>query len=174
MITRLIRHSFHAPLLTALLVAAGTLIGGFWMRDLPRDVFPDLSAPVFNVIAQNPAMGAEELETAIAIPLGILGALYTSQLMDPRLQRWIKPSVEIMASLPSVVLGFLAGLWLAPRVDRLLPAMMLMLFVLPLAVVGEFRAGEPEVLLRAGSHLSPLAATSHEHFKALPLGTPPE
>ena len=71
MISRLIRESFHAPLLTALLVAAGTVIGAFWLQDLPRDVFPDLSAPVFNVITQNPAMGAEELETAIAIPLEV-------------------------------------------------------------------------------------------------------
>ena len=72
MISRLIRESFHAPLLTVLLVAAGTVIGAFWMQDLRRDVFPDLSAPVFNVIAQNPAMGAEELETAIAIPLEVV------------------------------------------------------------------------------------------------------
>ena len=71
MISRLIRESFHAPLLTALLVASGTVIGAFWLQDLRRDVFPDLSAPVFNVIAQNPAMGAEELETAIAIPLEV-------------------------------------------------------------------------------------------------------
>jgi cobalt-zinc-cadmium resistance protein CzcA len=71
MISRLIRESFHAPLLTALLVAAGTTIGAFWMQDLRRDVFPDLSAPVFNVITQNAAMGAEELETAIAIPLEV-------------------------------------------------------------------------------------------------------
>ena len=34
-------------------------------------MFPDLSAPVFNVIVQNAAMGAEELETAIAIPLEV-------------------------------------------------------------------------------------------------------
>ena len=71
MISRLIRESFHAPLLTALLVAAGTVIGAFWMQDLRRDVLPDLSAPVFNVIAQNSAMGAAELETAIAIPLEV-------------------------------------------------------------------------------------------------------
>jgi cobalt-zinc-cadmium resistance protein CzcA len=71
MISRLIRASFHAPLLTALLVAAGTVIGAFWLQDLPRDVFPDLTAPVFNVITQNAAMGAEELETAIAIPLEV-------------------------------------------------------------------------------------------------------
>ena len=71
MISRLIRESFHAPLLTALLVAAGTTIGALWIQDLPRDVFPDLSAPVINVITQNAAMGAEELETAIAIPLEV-------------------------------------------------------------------------------------------------------
>jgi cobalt-zinc-cadmium resistance protein CzcA len=69
--SRFIRESFHAPLLTALLVAAGTAIGAVWLQELRRDVFPDLSAPVFNVITQNPAMGAEELETAIAIPLEV-------------------------------------------------------------------------------------------------------
>src|SRR6187402_3383776 len=71
MISRLIGESFRAPLLAVLLVAAGTTIGAFWMQDLRRDVFPDLSAPVFNVITQNAAMGAEELETAIAIPLEV-------------------------------------------------------------------------------------------------------
>jgi cobalt-zinc-cadmium resistance protein CzcA len=71
MISRLIGESFRAPLLTVLLVAAGTTIGAFWMQDLRRDVFPDLSAPVFNVITQNPAMGAEDLETAVAIPLEV-------------------------------------------------------------------------------------------------------
>jgi cobalt-zinc-cadmium resistance protein CzcA len=71
MISRLIRESFQAPLLTALLVAAGTTVGALWTQDLRRDVFPDLSSPVFNVITQNPAMGAEELETAISIPLEV-------------------------------------------------------------------------------------------------------
>jgi heavy metal efflux system protein len=71
MITRLIRESFEAPLLAVLLVGAGATVGALWIQDLRRDVFPDLSAPVFNVITQNPAMGAEELETAIAIPLEV-------------------------------------------------------------------------------------------------------
>jgi cobalt-zinc-cadmium resistance protein CzcA len=69
MVNRIIREAFHAPLLTVLLVGAASAIGAIWLRELRRDVFPDLSAPVFNVIAQNAAMGAEELETAIAIPL---------------------------------------------------------------------------------------------------------
>jgi cobalt-zinc-cadmium resistance protein CzcA len=70
-IARVIRESFQSPLLAALLVLAGTGIGAVWLQDLRRDVFPDLSAPVFNVIVQNAAMGAEELETSIAIPFEV-------------------------------------------------------------------------------------------------------
>jgi len=68
---RIIRSSFSKPVVALLLVFAGAIIGAVWLRDLRRDVFPDLSAPVFNVIVQNPAMGAEELETAIAIPMEV-------------------------------------------------------------------------------------------------------
>jgi hypothetical protein len=46
-------------------------------------------------------------------------------------QGYVKPTVEIMAALPSVVLGFLAGLWLAPMVEKhLVPAVFLLAFVL--------------------------------------------
>lgn len=53
-----------------------------------------------------------------ALPLAIFGALYTSQFATPRLRKSIKPTVEIMAALPSVVLGFLAGLVLAPLFEK--------------------------------------------------------
>jgi cobalt-zinc-cadmium resistance protein CzcA len=68
-IDRIIKASFERPILAVSLVLAGAALGLVAFRALPRDVFPDLSAPVFNVIVQNPAMGAEELETAIAIPM---------------------------------------------------------------------------------------------------------
>lgn len=71
----------------------------------------------------------------LAIPLGIFGAMYTSQFMHPAYKRYLKPVIEIMASLPSVVLGFLAGLWLAPRIEKAVPALVLGLIVLPLAVL---------------------------------------
>ena len=71
LIQRVIRGSFAEPLIALTLVLAGTGLGALWMQDLPQDVFPDLSAPVFNVIVQNPSMGAEELETGIAIPLEV-------------------------------------------------------------------------------------------------------
>ena len=72
----------------------------------------------------------------IAIPLAILGALYTALFMHPMLKSYVKPTVEVMAAMPSVVLGFLAGLWLAPVMERILPGIILMFFVLPASCLG--------------------------------------
>jgi cobalt-zinc-cadmium resistance protein CzcA len=66
---RLISAAFARPAFTILLVIVATVFGVFSFRQLRRDVFPDLSAPVFNVIVQNAAMGAEDLEAAVAIPM---------------------------------------------------------------------------------------------------------
>jgi phosphate transport system permease protein len=71
----------------------------------------------------------------LAVPLGVSSAMYASQFLHPSLRRVVKPVVEVMASLPSVVLGFLAGLWLAPILERVLPALLLMIVVLPISVV---------------------------------------
>jgi cobalt-zinc-cadmium resistance protein CzcA len=69
MIARIMTAAFARPAFTVLvaLIAAG--FGAVSLQQLRRDVFPDLSAPVFNVIVQNAAMGTEELEAAVAIPL---------------------------------------------------------------------------------------------------------
>jgi phosphate transport system permease protein len=67
-----------------------------------------------------------------AIPIAVLGALYTSQFVHPALKAKIKPTVEIMAALPSVVIGFLAGLYLAGVVERHLVAVFVMMVLLPL------------------------------------------
>ncbi len=69
MIERILRGSFARSGLALLLVLAAAGLGAVWLQGLPRDVFPDLSTPVFSVIVQNPAMGAEELETGVAVPL---------------------------------------------------------------------------------------------------------
>src|SRR5256885_8160877 len=46
----------------------------------------------------------------VAVPLSLLGAIYTSMFMHPNLRAKVKPTIEIMAALPTVILGFLAGL----------------------------------------------------------------
>jgi phosphate transport system permease protein len=65
----------------------------------------------------------------LAVPLALLSALYVSQFMHPALKQNIKPVIEVMAALPSVVLGFIAALWLAPNIERRIPGIFLMPFV---------------------------------------------
>lgn len=96
-----------------------------------------------------------------AIPLSIFAALCVSQFMHPTLRNTIKPIIEVMAALPSVVLGFFAGLWLAPVIEKIIPAILTMPFVLtiftliavfgwqtlPRRIKGKFKEGSELFLL---------------------------
>ena len=91
----------------------------------------------------------------LSIPLAILAAICVSQFLHPTIRNVVKPVIEIMAALPSVVLGFLAGLWLAPLLEKIFVAILVMPFMvigltllalflwhrLPLSFSGRFRVG---------------------------------
>jgi phosphate transport system permease protein len=66
-----------------------------------------------------------------AVPIAILGAMFTAQFMAPRMRQTVKPAIEIMEALPTVILGFLAGLWLAPYVESHLAGIFTLLLILP-------------------------------------------
>lgn len=70
-----------------------------------------------------------------SLPLAVLGAMYTAYFMSARMRNIVKPTIEIMAALPTVILGFLAGLWLAPFVERHLPGIFACLVLIPVAVL---------------------------------------
>src|SRR5690606_2911820 len=70
-----------------------------------------------------------------AVPIGVMGAIYTAYFMTPKLRGMIKPTIEIMAALPTVILGFLAGLWLAPFIENHLPAVFSIFIVIPLTML---------------------------------------
>lgn len=70
-----------------------------------------------------------------AAPLAILAAIYTSEFLKPDVRRYVKPAIETMASLPSVVLGFVAAIIVAPWVAQHLPSVLVAFFVLPFAVL---------------------------------------
>jgi phosphate transport system permease protein len=70
-----------------------------------------------------------------ALPLAVLAALYTAEFASPGLRNLVKPAVEVMASLPSVILGFLAGLWLAPLLEVGLDGVVFFLPLLPMVVL---------------------------------------
>jgi phosphate transport system permease protein len=69
------------------------------------------------------------------VPLALLAAIYTSEFMHPRHKARVKPTIEVMASLPSVVLGFLSALVIAPLVEGIVPSVLLALFTLPGSVL---------------------------------------
>lgn len=69
-----------------------------------------------------------------AIPLAILGAIFTANFMSSEMRQAVKPTIELMEALPTVILGFLAGLWLAPFVETNLPGVFLLLLLLPFSI----------------------------------------
>lgn len=50
----------------------------------------------------------------VAIPLGMMSAIYLTQYANPRLRAWVKPALEILAGVPTVVYGYFAALTVAP------------------------------------------------------------
>jgi phosphate transport system permease protein len=52
----------------------------------------------------------------VAIPLGLMSAIYLTQYAHPRTRRWMKPILEILAGVPTVVYGYFAALTVAPAV----------------------------------------------------------
>lgn len=54
-----------------------------------------------------------------AVPLALGAALYVSQLASPRLKEWLKPTIELLSGIPSVVLGFFALLVMASVLQRI-------------------------------------------------------
>ncbi len=71
----------------------------------------------------------------IAAPLAVLAAIYSSEFLSPSTRKAVKPTIELMASLPSVVLGFIAAMVLAPYMRDHLPAVLVGFVVVPLTIV---------------------------------------
>ena len=70
-----------------------------------------------------------------AVPLAIAGAIYTAYFMSAKVRSLVKPTIEIMEALPTVILGFLAGLWLAPLIEDHLPGLLILLILLPVTIL---------------------------------------
>ncbi|MGR4070493.1 ABC transporter permease subunit [Halomonas sp. LR3S48] len=72
---------------------------------------------------------------AFAVPLALAAAVHSALFMSQRLRSRMKPTLEMMEALPGVVIGFVAGLVLAPWVERHLTGSLALLLVLPLSVL---------------------------------------
>ncbi|SHJ76057.1 phosphate ABC transporter membrane protein 1, PhoT family [Desulfatibacillum alkenivorans DSM 16219] len=67
-------------------------------------IFPLIVGSVFVTI----------LSATISIPLGVMSALYLAEIAKPKMREIVKPIVELIASLPSVVIGFFGMVIVAP------------------------------------------------------------
>ncbi len=66
---RLTRSSLRHRVLVIATATALLLAGGWWIADLPVDIFPDLSAPTVTVITEAPGMAPEEVELLVTFPI---------------------------------------------------------------------------------------------------------
>jgi phosphate transport system permease protein len=71
----------------------------------------------------------------LAAPLAIAAAIYTAYFMAPSMRRKVKPVIELMEALPTVILGFFAGLFLAPYVEGHLPGIFSLLLLTPFGIL---------------------------------------
>nr|WP_211232347.1 ABC transporter permease subunit [Pseudomonas cremoricolorata] len=71
----------------------------------------------------------------LAAPLAIAAAIYTAYFMAPGMRRKVKPVIELMEAMPTVILGFFAGLFLAPYLEGHLPGVFSLFLVLPLGIL---------------------------------------
>ncbi|MCF8035687.1 MAG: phosphate ABC transporter permease subunit PstC [Desulfobacteraceae bacterium] len=83
------------------------IFGKYW--------YPTASPPDFGIL---PLILASLFVTlfsaAIAVPLGVMTAIYIAEIASARLKEIVKPAVELLASLPSVVIGFFGMVVVAP------------------------------------------------------------
>jgi len=83
------------------------LFGKYWYPtyDPPEfGIFPLIVASIFVTL----------LASLIAVPLGLLSAIYISEIAGPKVKEILKPIIELLASLPSVVIGFFGMVIVAP------------------------------------------------------------
>jgi phosphate transport system permease protein len=87
------------------------VFGQYWY---PTSDPPDFG--IFPLIVGSLAVAT--LSALISIPLGVMTALYLAEIAKPRIREWAKPMVELLAALPSVVIGFFGMVVVAPFLQR--------------------------------------------------------
>ena len=72
----------------------------------------------------------------LAVPIALFAAIYTSEFLHWKVRAVVKPVMEMMATLPSVVIGFIAALVLSPIVENWIAAIVIAFAVIPLTLIG--------------------------------------
>jgi phosphate transport system permease protein len=121
----------------------GTIFGKVWYEGYPEPGYTwqssagsDAFEPKLSLVPLVfGTLKATVYSLLFAIPVALLAAIYTSEFVHRRVRSVVKPTMELMASLPSVVLGFLAALVIAPVVESWISAVILAFALVPLALL---------------------------------------
>jgi phosphate transport system permease protein len=111
-----------------LVLAAETLA---FLREVPITDFlfgttwtPLFAMPRFGVLPLIAGtLLVSTIAMAVALPMGLLSAIYLSEYAGNRVRRMVKPVLEILAGVPTVVYGYFALLFVTPLLQRVLPGL---------------------------------------------------
>ena len=78
---------------------------------------------------------ASLLALIIAIPMAVGAAIYTAFFAKSRLRHVIKPAIEMLEAVPSVLIGFIAAIWLSPKADQFLFSFAFFLITVPFILI---------------------------------------
>jgi phosphate transport system permease protein len=119
------------------------IFGKSWYEGYPHPTYTwqsssgtDIFEPKFSLIPLIfGTLKATFYAMLFAVPISLFAAIYTSEFVHHRVRATIKPIMEMMESLPTVVLGFIAALILAPIVENWIGAVILSFVALPLGLM---------------------------------------
>ena len=117
----------------------GTIIVILTKETLGFFAFPDVTlGEFFGSFEWNPLLGSEKhfgiwplvsgtllvmaIAASFALPIGLITAVYLSEYASPRVRSVLKPALEILAGIPTVVYGFFALTVITPMLQKLTPA----------------------------------------------------
>jgi phosphate transport system permease protein len=124
-------------------VTLGVLFGRIWYEGYSAPGFTwqstagtDLAEPKYSLVPLIfGTMKATFYAMLFAVPIALMAAIYTSEFVHAGVRQTVKPVMEMMESLPTVVLGFVAALVLAPIVEEWIAAVLLAFIALPLGLM---------------------------------------
>ncbi|HSM83055.1 MAG TPA: phosphate ABC transporter permease subunit PstC [Nodosilinea sp.] len=95
-----------------------------WNFLTDRQWTPLFSNPQFGIMVLLSATFLTSLiALLVAVPLGLLSAIYLSEYASPKLRKWLKPALEILAGVPTVVYGYFALLLVTPFLRSFIPGL---------------------------------------------------
>jgi len=118
-------------------ISLSTLFGKVWYdnHDKPKYIWQSSGTdePKFSLVPiVFGTLKATLYAMLFAVPVALFAAMYTSHFTTPTFKRVIKPVVEVMAAVPTVVVGFLILLWLAPLMNNWIVALFVSGLSIPL------------------------------------------